>query len=262
MIRGRRRKDNMKERPIIFSAPMIQAILAGRKTQTRRIVKPQPETLSEWRTADGTGQIYDRGWLKPELRGDEWHFWIPGLSLTGWKCPYGAPGDRLWVKERFYIDHISYADGERMPTSRPKEIDEWMIYYPADARREPWCCDLIAECACGEVGKPKVRGPLYMPRWASRITLEVVSVRVERVQEITLDDAIAEGCERHLCTRADTESCKPGTPVRALAELLEGGYLTELSDFQRRWDVLNAKRGSWARNPWVWAVEFKCATVL
>ena len=96
-----------------------------------------------------------------------------------------------------------------------------------------------------------------MPRWASRLTLEVTAVRVERVQSISEADAIAEGCRSHYCSPEDTDSCPPG-PIRELAKLLEGGFITATSDFRDRWDALNADRGfPWSSNPWVWAITFR-----
>lgn len=167
----------MNERPIIFSGPMVRAILDGRKTQTRRVVKLN---------ASGRAQ----------RKGRNWHLADPECVLA---CPYGVPGDRLWVRE-------TWQDGNGG------------IYYATDGNTAaPW--------------KPSI----YMPRWASRITLEVVSVRVERLNEIGEEDAIAEGSQ---CA---------GVPAS----------LTNRGAFAKLWDSINAKTHPWASNPWVWVVEFK-----
>jgi len=166
---------------------MVRAILAGRKTQTRRIVKPQPSYLIDTKCSSYTTSLVSRN-------GDLY----PGPEAYGvyseeeaWPCPYGQPGDRLWVRESFYCDTLPFADGGPLPKSKPDWADD-NLYYRADGT----CCQIIPECSCGEVGKPKFRPSIHMPRWASRITLEIVSVRVERLHAITEADAIAEGIER------------------------------------------------------------------
>ena len=194
----------VKERPILFSAPMVRAILDGRKTVTRRIVK-----LTEFGPSDTPG--YD------------WHFrdrralWndVSTARLVERWCHYGAPGDRLYVRETW-----------RRSFGASKEI-----HYAADfdeyTRREkgPW--------------KPGI----HLPRALSRITLEVVSVRVERLQEITGTDARAEGitCQAH---------DPMGLPCGEDCHAAVGAY-AEL------WDHINAERATWESNPWVWRVEFK-----
>jgi hypothetical protein len=196
----------MKERPILFSAAMVQAILDGRKTQTRRVVKPQPE-ISEHGNLKGE-------WLLRPLDG----LLLPKLQDIAIHCPYGQPGDRLWVRET-WAPHDEH-------TMRQKNASE--CYYRADD-----------ETSFSTDGK--WRPSIHMPRWASRITLEVTGVCVERLQAISWGDAIAEGIRdpRRAAWRVDpVEGC--------------------VAKYRELWDSLNASRGAgWDVNPWVWVVEFR-----
>jgi hypothetical protein len=178
----------MKERPILFSAPMVRAILEGRKTQTRRLVKESVVT----------GAII-HGLMSVR----------PGFDLA--KCPYGQPGDQLWVKEAIKcVDGGSdYAHVVFSADEGTTKADVW-----------PW--------------KRTTLPGMFMPRGLSRITLEVVSVRVERLNEISPYDACCEGLAPN-----------------------EGDPLDPVGDFSKLWDSINAKRAPWASNPWVWRVEFK-----
>ena len=187
----------MNERPILFNAPMVRALLAGTKAQTRRIFKPDRMTWD----ANGRYTTY-------AMRGGE-------LSTTGsgpfkpssWLhyCPYGQPGDRLWVRESF----------ARVPTACGSED----IVFAADYQDG-------SDRAAGVRYTPSI----HMPRWASRITLEITGVRVERLQDISEADAIAEGVYTD-----------PACPAYdAYAQL---------------WDEINGL-GSWEANPWVWVVGF------
>jgi len=187
---------------------MVRAILDGRKTQTRRVVKPQPEQWSR-----GSFHGFWMSWIKG--RGGELD---RGQVLA--KSPYGQPGDRLWVREAHWMD------------SR----DNTLVTF--NATRGAWK-DIHGKT--GTIENPtdvetnkywRKRPSIHMPRWASRITLEVKDVRVERVQDITVADCIAEGVAPAI----------EGTAVRPFSEL---------------WDSINAKRGyGWDQNPWVWVVEF------
>lgn len=160
-------KIDMRERPILFSAPMIRAILDGRKTQTRRIVKPAP-------SSDTTEILHSEG--------REWREWFPhngNMLPKMWiiRCPHGQPGDRLWVKETW---RTSYAHDSVKPLDIP-EGDP--IRYEADGE---------------ETGPPlwgwgRIRQSIFMRQWMSRITLEITGIRVERLQDITPDDCRAEG---------------------------------------------------------------------
>lgn len=196
----------MKERPIIFSAPSVRAILAGRKTMTRRPVK-LPEIISEPGDADATSI----GWIVHHESGPGWHGWMTEYPEEGslpLRCPYG---DRLWVRE----------------TWAPKAIDPE--------------CTVVAYRATDDACNGPWRTSSHMPRWASRITLEITGVRVERLQGISSDDCIAEGI---------------GDPVGAP---LRYGSITEAWNrraFQQHWESINGP-GSWAENPWVWVLSFK-----
>lgn len=196
----------MKERPILFSGEMVRSILDGRKTQTRRIVKPQPGS-HHWEAIKG----YELRVSGPHAMSDgrtgfRFSHRIPQNANDDgvvWAlCHYGGPGDRLWVRETW-----SQPGGQ--------------LRYRADGDRGSW-----------DVWKwvPSI----HMPRWASRITLEIVSVRVERLWSISRGDAIAEGCPR----RRDTGGTSP------------------VVWFHELWESINWK-GSWSVNPWVWVIEFK-----
>ena len=204
----------MKERPILFSALMVRAILEGRKTQTRRVVKPQPEHGIEFCP-----------WSKNGLA----HTAANGSCTCniGKRAPvnrYGFPGDRLWVRETWrYADWtedgepwIEYAAGGRC-LRKPSE--EWV-----DRVEGEWA-DLSSPTRRGPACDGVWRSPMLMPRWASRITLEVVGVRVDRLQQISEQDAKAEGVEG-------------------------------VAEYAALWDSINGG-GSWAENPWVWVVEFR-----
>lgn len=224
----------MKERPVIFSGSMVNAILEGRKTQTRRVVNHGKKALSP---------------SGPYIEADDDPYSLSSTinacqkisSASG--CKYGKPGDRLWLKESFYIDHCDYSEGERLGGQRPEGVTDEMIYYPADARqdRPHWCCQMIPECACYEVGKPKARSGRFMPRWASRITLEITSVRVERLATISAEDIEAEG-----------------TPKNPMQQTVYRNDLYQRKkDFEFLWDKINGKKHPWSSNPWVWCISFK-----
>lgn len=211
--------QQQKERPILSSAPMARAILDGRKTQTRRVIKPQP--VEGVYKGDGITPTYswkDRiNTVRP--------IWPDVMAQFS---PYGKAGDRLWVRETWQINHVNYDRGP-IPKMAPADIrlpDD--ILYRADGE--------FSEQFEIDEGDSAWRPSIFMPRWASRITLEITDVRVERVQEITHRDALAEGVAYDL-------SKDGGAPV---------------PQFQRLWDDINAKRGyGWDMNPWVWIVTFK-----
>lgn len=194
----------MKERPILFSSEMVRAILDGRKTQTRRVVNPQSLLDNKTRVT------------------------------ACYECPYGAPGGHLWVRE----------------TWRAVELDNGNdgILYKADnhfksiensqAAADLWC-DAYADRKYGNKWRPSI----FMPRWASRIALAVTDVRVERLQEISEEDAIAEGLQK---------------------EVISVGYQNDSVTLRARpkfvylWDKINSDRGySFESNPWVWVISFK-----
>ena len=226
--------EPMKERPILFSAPMVLAILEGRKMQTRRVVYPQPPVGFIRVAEHHLGDAWN--WAPPD-RDDA--FWPDGSEC--WKrCPQGAPGDHLWVREAWqflecdfgspnpsvYI--IGYRGGREGWPKDPKEPykgderTQWQSVPP-----ESWAA--AHRSFDGAVNK--WRSPIFMPRWASRLTIEVVSVRPERLQDIGHEDVIAEGLSN----------------VAGSSEW-----------FPKGWDTLNAKRGyPWKSDPWVWRIEFK-----
>lgn len=142
----------MTDRQILFSAPMVRALLAGTKTQTRRLVKPQPWILA--------GELLC--WKDDALTQEE----------MAQRCPYGQPGDRLWVREAWKA-HTTF---DHLP---PRDIPHSHVWYMADD---------------GYKAESRYRQGMFMPRWASRITLEITAVRVEKLQDISADDARAEGC--------------------------------------------------------------------
>jgi len=211
----------MTESPILFSGPMVRAILEDRKTQTRRVLKPQPvhRDSSVW-------QFGDFIWSERETR-----FQVtPGQALAA-RCPYGQIGDRLWVRESFWgCDAPGYGD-------QPCVVydDEWhgKEYRPAEIR--PWARRF------GRIPS------IHMPRDCSRITLEITDVRVERLNGISEADAIAEGIYLF-----------PGEGGGYKAARGEQEHDTAVEAYRHLWDGLNAERGfGWQANPWVWMVEFR-----
>lgn len=228
-----------KERPILFSAPMVRAILEGRKTQTRRILRVQPlDVLS----------------MKGDKAGIEWVGLMkrkPEAKGLVFRCKLGQPGDRLYVKETF---RVSAKHDALPPRSLP--FDRGMsIAYAAGGMM---CRD--------EVGGPYVSHPndelydadwmgktrvsIHMPRKASRITLEIVRVRVERLQDISYEDALAEGVSDF---RGLIEpECQHGETADECARRLHWPQRS----YRQLWESINGD-GSWEANPWVWAIEFK-----
>lgn len=233
----------MKERPILFSAPMVRAILEGRKTQTRRIVT----TRHPLQFIGGRGEEADParwGWL---FDGPDHHgYMVIGRGLderfdhgcTSIPCPYGEPGDRLWVKET----HAQFMVGEGMDRPVPQCV----------AYRATCDADGGFDYANGrsEVMRLKVTKwtpSIFMPRWASRVTLEVAEVRVQRLQEISEDDARAEGVESIILERKVYPSKHAAT-----AEMP-----SFRAAFERLWESINGKRAPWSSNPWVRAITFR-----
>jgi hypothetical protein len=208
-----------KERPILMSAPMVLAILEGRKTQTRRKGKCQMDKATE------LGVEYSRHATKGDVAVATYRAYPDGGSAR-WglcECPYGIPGDRLWVRETFQFVHAN-SDGQRntFKTSVKFTVHDyqWIEYAATPKDNEP---------------PPKWKPSIFMPRWASRITLEIVKVRVERLQEITT---------------ADIQ--KEGVVIDAHHHLDE----VYLAAYCLLWESINGK-DSWSKNPWVWVIEFK-----
>jgi hypothetical protein len=181
-----------RERPILFSAPMVRAILEGRKTQTRRVYKP--------RVQDNVMDQHGPLWSLP--------------------CPYGVPGDRLWVRETWYERY----DGLD---------DTYCEGYAADGEMK---CGPVSATAHEAInmGARSKRPSIFLCRADSRITLEITDIRVQRVQEISEEDAKAEGVSADAC------------------------FATARLSYEQLWDSINAKRGyGWEANPWVWALTFR-----
>ena len=223
----------MKERPILFSGPMVRAILDGTKRQTRRIVKPQPTTepidRSEWECGPRRNPCPPH--LFPFRRPDDEH------SHYAYACPYGVPGDRLWVRER-WAAHDTLDD---LSPQRIDEIDEDRnIWYAVDG--DSGWGSLLADPSWRGRWRPSI----HMPRWASRITLEIADVRVQRLQDISGLDAIAEGLD-HVNDGAAAFGVK--------------GFARSWSNdprvaYRALWESINGA-GSWDANPWVWAISFR-----
>jgi hypothetical protein len=209
----------MKELPILFSGPMVRAIIDGHKTQTRRVVK-----WPKWITKDNGEKRCAEIINSNEFRAVVKRGTCDGI-IGKFGSPYGVPGDRLWVRETWtpyekssgHVGILYRADGsfvEIKNTIEQEAIEDWLKVWDG-AREHKW------------------RPSIHMPRWASRITLEVKGVRAERLQDITEADSKKEGAVPFLF----------GQKYR--------------SGFQTLWDSINKKRGyGWDINPWVWAVEF------
>lgn len=209
----------MNEHPILFSGEMIRAILAGKKTQTRRIIKPQPE---QWVTKAG----YDIFCEKDEIM--LWGMTQNGPAEYPLKLKY-QKGDRLWVRETAYIAPPKFGDVADC-NCRDNDGQPRLVGYVVSMDGE--------SVRCAEEYGVKITPSNHMPRWASRITLEITNIRVERVLDITRKDAWAEGI------RPDEffYGYPIGNPVISFGEL---------------WDKINKKpEFSWRNNPWVWVIGF------
>lgn len=204
-----------KERPILFSAPMVRAILEGRKTQTRRVVK-MPRGWPEYSHCDPFA-------MPPAV----W-WWNGEHDRVGVRqeCPYGQPGDRLWVRETF-VDGYEFDDNGFFKLDDDGECIERIWYRATDPDLQWYNGE--SDWPTNPPWKPSI----HMPRWASRILLEVVRVRVERLQAINEVDAIAEG-----------------------ADPVIGDHQPYRAGFMRLWESINGP-GSWELNPWVWVIEFR-----
>jgi len=223
----------MKERPVLFSATMVRAILDGRKTQTRRIIKPQPY-IDEMGNFCWNGENFGQDFNGPCIQAIASP--IPSSKTKRVRCPYGKPGDRLWVRETHWMDKrdilcaVMDLDGfavDAHPAGRNKFVKD----FDSLKNNKFW----------------KKRPSIHMPRIASRILLEITGVRVERLQDISECDAKAEGsyvCDyfgRRLLDQSSNQGC------------YKWGY-------RSIWESLNGT-GSWDLNPFVWVIEFKLLEV-
>lgn len=198
----------MKERPILFSGEMVRAILDGRKTQTRRVIKPDPDK-ARYNELIGGREVNMTTFTKViQWNGHDFSVygdWHEDLRQLIPYCPYGRSGDRLWIRETHY------------PTNG-------IILYKADNQ-----CEVA-----------KWTPSIHMRREYSRINLEITNIRVERLQDISEEDAKAEGCDNS----------------KSEAALECGWYEKPRRAYQRLWEKIN-NSGSWDKNPWVWVVEFR-----
>jgi len=197
----------MTDKPIIFSAPMVRALLDGRKTQTRRVLKvqpPEPCTFSGFYSVPLTGAFQCR------LQGE--------TTLHTQRLPY-APGDKLWVRERFAVSGIGWG-------KKPREARGGRVHFHAEPDHgwhDYW---------------GSWRPSIHMPRWASRLTLIVTDIRVQRLQDITEADAMAEGVDAVTMEDAPRQAA-----------------MSRRSDFARLWNSLHGADSGDA-NPWVVALNF------
>ena len=227
----------IKERPILFSAPMVRAILEGRKTVTRRAVNPQP-ALTDGSGFSWKGHLFGRGSDDREN----------SRNFSKHCCPYGKPGDRLWVRETWYCNHFEVQKGPYLQPADMVDLDQARedgdLVYAADGLT-PY-----------EQEQPTWKPSIHTPRWVSRILLEITDVRVERLQDISEAQAMAEGivgvafrpddgwpiCTGYMVGPDDGKTGLQTTAAKAFAGL---------------WDSVG---GDWNANPWVWVVEFKRVT--
>lgn len=223
----------MKERPILFSAPMVRAILAGTKTQTRRAVK-LPRIRDSFVVVD-----YGKGWWPYQSDDGETEICNDGCEHP-YSSPYGQPGDRLWVKETWRHTANSLEEARAITEDIYGGIAvDWRATYIDKCMQKLGFSREDAEIADDfENWRPSI----FMPRWASRILLEVVSIRVERLNDINEADAIAEGAP-------GGHGSIPGYSYAA----------TPNEHYRHIWESINGA-GSWDKNPWVWVVEFKRVT--
>jgi hypothetical protein len=220
----------MKTYPILFTAPMVRALLEGRKTQTRRIIKPQPRTGCLYQYSEGAATHVAAYLPHPPVR-----VRIENESCAT-RCPGGQPGDLLWVRETW----AARPDYDDLPTSECGNEGIW------------WRASQTAWPQGYETCHGKWRPSIHMPRWASRLTLELVEVRAERLQDITHADAMAEGVShsidlRPMATLSGEEFA--ATHSKAVNEAARKAY-------KELWDLINGN-GAWNENPWVWALAFK-----
>lgn len=211
-----------RERPILFTGEMVRAILDDTKTQTRRIARVKPVSFG-WRV-EGRGGAFS-----------EWGEHIKDPMCARALCPYGQPGDQLWVKETFWPDNQTYLDQYKAePWLGEPSPDGAEVYYRASEKNP-------------EIF-PRWRPSIFMPRWASRIQLLITSIRIEFLIRISPGDAIAEGIERF---------SSHGRTYYRLSHWENGlGCADPVEVYRRLWESINGA-GSWAKNPWVWVIEFR-----
>jgi hypothetical protein len=237
------------DKPILFSGPMVRAILEDRKTMTRRVIKPQPDDLS------ARSIHIEGGWY--------WRKRIP---------PRYQVGDRLWVRENwgyhgggcdnlsgqweYYWDVSYHADGAKRRIEFQTQEEQDAARLSQNIKHKPSCYipdgQTICDCIERWWERKKSIPSIYMPRWASRITLEVTGVKVEQLQEITDDDAIAEGVEQ-------VGEQKYGDIWKNIYKSYDPAITccSATAAFETLWDSINGDTYPWAFNPWVWVYTFK-----
>lgn len=228
----------MKARPILFSAPMIRALLAGTKTQTRRAMRPQPVWQPNYGAAVGMNGAWIYG--SPAAHGlgsgDCWSVVFNEdhqrractSEAYGWGaragCPYGVPGDLLWVRETLGVraEGLVYVADDELASdlTEDRAADVWNRYVHED----------------GPDIHPTNVPSIFMPRWASRLTLRITDVRVQRLQELSEADAKAEGAQPILVPP-------------------DGGSCPYTEGFRDLWDSINGS-GAWETNPFCWCLSF------
>ena len=255
----------MKERPIIFSAPMVRAILDGRKTQTRRVVGYGNSTVLGSRSKalwsqlvwDGIHGLHPRVDPGPDPFGCDGYQYLHVPAVNPEDKPGGPDdvarfrvrpvwdcGDRLWVRETWMEEYDT-------DTIRPFTPPRY-LYAATHDGEQPIVMDGDGGGVTNKDGSfaSAWRSPMFMPRRASRITLEITAVRVERLNQISEEDAIAEGMTYFDGRNYEADGWHPNDYRR--------GYWPDAVDAYRGlWDSINGKRHPWASNPWVWVLEFK-----
>ena len=249
-----KKEQAMREYPIIMGAKSVRDIFAGLKGETRRVVNPQPYTLYQF-----NGTQCPRNPSKFTINGKAKE--IPDGLV---KCPYGKVGDRLWVKETWGVVSHTFDENENIcawvpdrPCTPITEMKFGNGYYDGHViYKSDGDFEWNAGDDCSIETKSAWNPAMYMPRLASRLTLEITGIRVKRLQDITIQDIRQEGID--IGTQCIDCMDMYGTPCCKDDES-ECGILDEVRyEYSTLWDSLNAKRGfPWSSNPWVWVIEFK-----
>ena len=250
--------NQVKERPIIFSGEMVRVILDGKKTMTRRVVKSG--FINNYKHAHIIKQSSDK------RREGKAYFYdkpVGGMVLSSQLVsnPYGKVGDHLWVRETWiqgYDDPLIESEGD--------DENAVSIIYKADGKEEYRTCSAETAENWGDFSADSeivgFKSPIHMPRWASRILLEITDIRVERLNDISEADAVKEGIRNYNFEMEDSPDTYVGYTHLQKDDGKSTLYKTPAIAFERLWDTLNAKKGyPWSSNPWVWAIEFKVIEV-
>lgn len=229
-------KTPVKECPISFGSEMIRAILGGKKAQFRRVIDPQPNNPETF----GISPVW--GWGVPLGMN---HFCVHAAFNEGGRrvdrhlsCPYGKSGDRLWVRETFRDledPGAPHAEVRRTIRDEDGETHYIVVDYKSTDRQNR---------IIDKIGEPGWKSSIFMPRWASRLLLEISKIRVQRLQEISAQEALAEGHKNFFYGSYDRDF---------------GSKAPSLMNFLRTWDATDGRKSgcSWEDNPWVWVIEFR-----